>query len=96
MTPRSITVDWYGQGKRALEICTATALWYRFGSDPLPIRWVLTREPEGKRPPKALFSTAQTQTAEEIVLDFMRTLVSGNHLRGRARSFRPGNPTPVV
>jgi len=67
-----ITVDWYGEGKRALEICTATALWYRYGSDPLPIRWVLTRDPEGKRPPKALFSTDQSQTAEEIVLDFMK------------------------
>ena len=74
-----ITVDWYGEGKRVVEICTATALWYRSGSDPLPIRWVLTRDPEGKRPPKALFSTDQTQTAEEIVLDFMRTLESGNH-----------------
>jgi DDE superfamily endonuclease len=67
-----ITVDWYGEGKRALEICTGTALWYRYGSDPLPIRWVLTRDPEGKRPPKALFSTDQSQTAEEIVLDFMK------------------------
>jgi hypothetical protein len=45
-----ITVDWYGEGKRIVEICTATALWYRYGSDPLPIRWVLTRDPEGKRP----------------------------------------------
>ena len=67
-----ITVDWYGEGKRALEICTATALWYRYGSDPLPIRWVLTRDPEGKRPPKALFSTDQSQAAEEIILDFMK------------------------
>lgn len=45
-----ITVDWYGEGKRVLEICTATALWYRSGSDPLPIRWVLTSDPEGNRP----------------------------------------------
>jgi hypothetical protein len=67
-----ITVDWYGEGKRVVEICTATALWDRSGSDPLPIRWVLTRDPEGKRPPKALFSTDQSQTAEEIVLDFMK------------------------
>jgi hypothetical protein len=45
-----ITVDWYGEGKRIVEVCTATALWYRYGSDPLAIRWVLTRDPEGKRP----------------------------------------------
>jgi hypothetical protein len=67
-----ITVNWYGEGKRVVEICTATALWYRYGSDPLPIRWVLTRDPAGKRPPKALFSTDQSQTAQEIVLDFMK------------------------
>ena len=67
-----ITLDWYGEGKRDVEICTATALWYRFGCSPLPIRWVLTRDPDGKRPPKALFSTDQRQTAEQIIMDFMK------------------------
>ncbi len=52
-----LTLDWYGEGKRVLELCTGTACWYRFGSAPLPIRWVLTRDPAGKRPAKALFST---------------------------------------
>ena len=33
-----ITLDWYGEGKRDVEVCTATALWYRFGCSPLPIR----------------------------------------------------------
>jgi hypothetical protein len=63
------TLDWYGQGERTLELCTGTALWYRSGSDPLPIRWVLTRDPSGKHPPKALFSTDPAQTAEQIVRD---------------------------
>jgi len=53
-------------------MCTGTALWYRSGYDPLPIRWVLTRDPPGKRPPKTIFSTAPTQTAEEIIKDFMK------------------------
>jgi hypothetical protein len=47
---QQLTLDWYGQGERTLEMCTGTALWYRSGSDPLPIRWVLTRDPLGKRP----------------------------------------------
>jgi len=38
----------------------------------LPIRWVLTRDPAGKRPPKAIFSTDSTQTAEQIIGDFMK------------------------
>jgi DDE superfamily endonuclease len=67
-----LILDWYGEGERALELCSGTAWWYRFGLTPLPIRWVLTRDPAGKRPPKALFSTDQTQSAEEIVGDFMK------------------------
>ena len=69
---QKLTLDWYGEGERTVEICTGTALWYRYGSDPLPIRWVLTRDPAGKRPPKAIFSTDSTQTAEQIVSDFMK------------------------
>jgi hypothetical protein len=59
-TWQRLTLDWYGQGERPLEICTGTALWYRAGFAPLPIRWVLTRDPQGKRPPQALFSTDPT------------------------------------
>jgi hypothetical protein len=66
---QKLTLDWYGQGERSLEICSGTALWYRSGSDPLSIRWVLTRDPSGKHPPKAIFSTDPTQTAEQIIKD---------------------------
>src|SRR5260370_25850851 len=66
---QKLTLDWYVEGERTVEICTATALWYRYGYDPLPIPWVLTRDPSGKRPPKAIFSTDLTQTAEQIVSD---------------------------
>ena len=69
---QKLTLDWYGEGERMLEISTGTALWYRSGFDPLPIRWVLTRDPLGKRPPKAIFSTDPTQTAEQLVKDFMK------------------------
>jgi hypothetical protein len=47
---QKLTLDWYGEGKQTVELCTGTALWYRSGSAPLPIRWVLTRDPSGKRP----------------------------------------------
>lgn len=71
-TWQELTVHWYGQGERTLEMCTGTALWYRSGYDPLPIRWVLTRDPLGKRPPKAIFSTDLRLLAEEIIQDFMK------------------------
>jgi hypothetical protein len=69
---RKHSLDWYGEGERPVEMCMGTALWYRYGSDPLPIRWVVTRDPKGKRPPKAIFSTDLTLTAEQIVSDFMK------------------------
>jgi len=64
-------VPWYGQGTRTIEWCSGTALWYRIGHPPLPIRWVLTRDPEGKRPVKALLCTEQALCAETIILTFM-------------------------
>jgi len=64
-------IAWYGQGLRTVEWCTGTALWYRIGHPPLPIRWVLTRDPEGKRPVKALLCTDQTLSAEAIMRLFM-------------------------
>src|SRR5436853_2858444 len=48
-----LTLNWYGGTQRKLEVTTGTALWYSTGTAPLPIRWVLTRDPEGKREPKA-------------------------------------------
>jgi hypothetical protein len=69
---QKLTLDWYGEGERTVEFCTRTALWYRYGSDPLPIRWALTRAPKGKRPPKAIFPTDLTQTVEQIISDFMK------------------------
>jgi len=89
-------VDWYGDGKRSLDICTATALWYRSGSDPLPIRWVLTRDPEAQRPPIALFSTDQSQPAEEIVTDAHEALEPGDDVRRKPGVFRHRNTETMV
>ena len=68
----TIIVKWYGGTERKLEVTTGTALWYSTGTEPLPIRWVLTRDPEGKHEPKAYFSTNQAQGAAEIVEDFVK------------------------
>jgi hypothetical protein len=38
---------WYGQTNRTLEIATGIALWYHSGLPPVPIRWILVREPKG-------------------------------------------------
>ena len=64
---------WYGrkQGK-ALEITSDTAIWYRPGTPPRPIRWVLVRDPEGKRAPQAFFSTDTAREPEDIIALFVR------------------------
>ncbi len=68
----TLTVKWYGGTERKLEVTTGTALWFSTGTDPLPIRWVLTRDPAGKHEPKAYFSTNQAQGAAEMVEDFVK------------------------
>jgi DDE superfamily endonuclease len=66
------TFDWYGQGERSLDLCTGTALWYHAGLAPLPLRWVLTRDPQGAHPAKAFFSLNQSQLPQQIVAEFMK------------------------
>ncbi len=52
-----VAVRWYDGAERELELASGTAVWYHNGMDPLPIRWVLTRDPEGRLEPRAYFST---------------------------------------
>ena len=49
--------DWYGTGRRIVQIVSNTAIWYHSGQPPLPIRWVLIRDPKGKFKTQALLST---------------------------------------
>jgi hypothetical protein len=48
---------WYGRTNRIVEIATGTAVWYRSGSPPVPIRWLLVRDPRGELPPQAFLCT---------------------------------------
>jgi DDE superfamily endonuclease len=48
---------WYGEPERVVEITSATAVWYHSGMPPLPIRWVLVRDPQGEFAPQALLCT---------------------------------------
>jgi len=66
-----ITVAWYDGQRRALEMTTGAALWKRSGLKPLPIRWVLVRDPSGELDPKAYFTTDPRQTAVEVVEAFV-------------------------
>jgi hypothetical protein len=53
--------QWYGGQRCRLEIATGTAIWYHAGLPPLPIRWVLVRDPAGIRRPQAFLSPTSTR-----------------------------------
>jgi len=63
----TLTVRWYGGTLRTIEVATATAVWYHGGLPPVPIRWVLIRDPTGHFDPQALLSTDLDTTAQQIV-----------------------------
>lgn len=71
-TWQQMKVRWYDGSDYPLEILTGTAVWYRIGLPVLPVRWVLTRDPAGKREPRAYFSTDPNQAATVMVQDFIK------------------------
>lgn len=60
-------IDWYGGRQRLIEYVTGTALWYTPGYDPLPIRWVLVRDPLGEFEATAFFATDQSADPLQIL-----------------------------
>jgi hypothetical protein len=62
-----ITLSWYKGQERILEITTGRSLWHTQGCDPLPIRWVLVRDPLGKLEPRAYFTTDLNASSLQIL-----------------------------
>src|SRR5215216_940107 len=58
---------WYRRGPRAVGIVTDTAVWYHAGLPPVPVRWVLIRDPLGTFAPQALLCTDPAATPEQIL-----------------------------
>ncbi|MCW5970211.1 MAG: transposase [Blastocatellales bacterium] len=67
-----VQIDWYGEKNREIEISSETAVWYKSGSVPAPIRWVLIRDPLGIFESQALLSTDLNHRPEQIVEHFIR------------------------
>ncbi len=58
VTWRLLTVPlWYSKPNRTIAVTTGTAIWYHGGMPPLPIRWILVRDPDGKLAPQAFLCT---------------------------------------
>jgi hypothetical protein len=64
--------DWYGGGARTVEVASASATWYHPGLPPVPLRWVLIRDPQGRFATQALLCTGQDAAPAQILAWFVR------------------------
>lgn len=67
-----VVTQWYGRRERTVEIVSETAVWYHTGLPPVPVRWVLIRDPEGTFATQALLCTDLTVAPEQIIAWFVR------------------------
>lgn len=63
---------WYGGEKREVEVYTETCVWYKSGFQPVWMRWVLVRDPQGEDDPQAFLSTHVAHTPLQILTWFVR------------------------
>ena len=79
---------WYGRTNRLVEIATGTALWYRSGIDPVPIRWLLVRDPTGELDPQAFLATDLDADPRDMLSWFVsRWQASRSSASGRTKQF---------
>ena len=69
---QSVKVRWYDGQSRLMEITSQTAVWYHSGKPPVPIRWVLIRDPKEKYETIALLSTSLDLDPLQIVNWFVQ------------------------
>lgn len=69
---QQVKLPWYGGCTRCMEVVSDTAVWYHSGKPPVPIRWVLIRDPQDEYDPVALLCTQPEYTPMQIVSWFVR------------------------
>src|SRR5271165_560157 len=62
---------WYGRTNRTVELATDTAVWYHSGLPPVPIRWLLVRDPVGELQPQAFLCTDLAAAPVDILQWFV-------------------------
>lgn len=62
-----VKLKWYDGQQCQMELATGTAVWYHSGKPPVPIRWVLIRDPQGHYEPVALLCTNPDCNPVQIV-----------------------------
>ncbi|MEO5951683.1 MAG: transposase [Chloroflexia bacterium] len=69
---QSVNIGWYDGSEQRIDMASGTGIWYRIGLSVLPVRFVLTRGPEGNREPRAYLCTDQSLSAVEVVSLFIK------------------------
>jgi hypothetical protein len=64
---QTVSVQWYGNTLRTVELASGTAVWYHPGLPIVALRWVLIRDPLGKFTTQALLCTDLNATPAHIV-----------------------------
>jgi hypothetical protein len=67
----SVEVRWYENTMRTLEIITGVSLWYTPGQDPVPVKWVVARDPKGKLRTESFFCTDVNASSKDILQWFV-------------------------
>ena len=69
---QNVTLDWYNGQQREMQIISQSTVWYHTGKPPVPIRWVLIRDPHSSYEPIALLSTDTTLCPNQIANWYVR------------------------
>lgn len=62
-----VEVTWYGGRKKKMQLFSRTALWYTPGEVPVEIRYVITRDPEGKLRDEVFAGTKLDASPAQII-----------------------------
>jgi hypothetical protein len=62
-----VSIRWYGQNDRRVDVKSGTAIWSNAGKPSVPIRWGIVRDRLGRFPMQAFLSTDTTLTPAEIL-----------------------------
>lgn len=68
----TVSLNWYDGQTRQMEITSNTAVWYHNGKPPVPIRWVLLRDPLGEYDPMAVLCTTLSYSPPQIAEWFVQ------------------------
>lgn len=63
----TVKTRWYDGQIREMELASDTAVWFHYGKTPVPIRWVLVRDPHGEYETTCLLCTDPTVAPLQVV-----------------------------